>query len=172
MSSIVIDLQDEILSSDCDIVQILRRAHVIAVKLGLKEFDQWISYELNGYPVAVLDVYPNQSYNSFERLPLPMPISISSIACNGSFLVLEKSFPGNFTHASKFAAVLFIARNNAARIRSGYDLPFTRKASLKNVVIFKAKPSIFTDLSSGFYEKYYFYMSPPLHRNENAQPPL
>lgn len=50
MSSIVIDLQDEILSSNCDIVQILRRAHVIAVKLGLKEFDQWISYELNGYP--------------------------------------------------------------------------------------------------------------------------
>lgn len=50
LSSIVIDLQDEILSSDCDIVQILRRAHVIAVKLGLKEFDQWISYELNGYP--------------------------------------------------------------------------------------------------------------------------
>ena len=49
MSSIVIDLQDEILSSNCDIVQILRRAHVIAVKLGLKEFDQWISYELNGY---------------------------------------------------------------------------------------------------------------------------
>ena len=46
MSSIVIDLQDEILSSDCDIVQILRRAHVIAVKLGLKEFDQWISYEV------------------------------------------------------------------------------------------------------------------------------
>lgn len=50
MNSIVVDLQDEILSSDCDIVQILRRAHVIAVKLGLKEFDQWISYELNGYP--------------------------------------------------------------------------------------------------------------------------
>ena len=96
---------------------------------------------------------------------------ISSIACNGSFLVLEKSFPGTFTHASKFTAVLFIARNNAARIRSGYDLLFTRKASLKNVVIFKAKPSIFADLSSGFYEKYYFYMS-PLHRNENAQPPL
>ena len=61
----------------------------------------------------------------------------------------------------KFAAVLFIARNNVARIRSGYDLLFTRKASIKNFVIFKAKPSIFTDLSSGFYEKYYFYMSPP-----------
>ena len=67
-----------------------------------------------------------------------MPISISSTACNGSFLVLEKSFPGTFTHASKFAAVLFIARSNAARIRSGYDFLFTRKASLENVVISKA----------------------------------
>ena len=48
----------------------------------------------NAEAVAVLDVYPNQSYNSFERLPPPMPISISSIVCNGSFLFLEKSFPG------------------------------------------------------------------------------
>ncbi|MBQ3067472.1 MAG: ABC transporter substrate-binding protein [Oscillospiraceae bacterium] len=50
MSSIVIDLQNEITASECDVVKILRRAHVIAVKLSLKEFDQWISYELNGYP--------------------------------------------------------------------------------------------------------------------------
>ena len=49
MSSIVIDLQNEITSSDCDVVNILRRAYIIAVKLGLKEFDQWISCELNGY---------------------------------------------------------------------------------------------------------------------------
>lgn len=50
MSSIVLDLQTEITSQNCDIVNILRRAHVIAVKLGLREFDQWISFELNGYP--------------------------------------------------------------------------------------------------------------------------
>ena len=50
MSSIVLDLQNEITSSNCDIVNILRRAHVIAVKLNLLDFDQWISYELNGYP--------------------------------------------------------------------------------------------------------------------------
>ena len=50
MSSIVIDLQNEITASECDVVKIIRRAHVITVKLGLKEFDQWISYELNGYP--------------------------------------------------------------------------------------------------------------------------
>lgn len=79
----------------------------------------------NAEAVAVLGVYPNQSYNSFERLPPPMPISISSIVCNGSFLFLEKSFPGIFTHASKFAAVFFIAWNNADRTRSGSDFLFT-----------------------------------------------
>ena len=33
-----------------------------------------------------------------------------------------------------------IAWNNADRTRSGYDFLFTWKASLKNVIIFKAKP--------------------------------
>ena len=50
MSSVVIDLQNEITSPNCDIVNVLRRAHVIAKKLELDDFDQWISYELNGYP--------------------------------------------------------------------------------------------------------------------------
>ena len=85
----------------------------------------------NAEAVAVLDVYPNQSYNSFERLPPPMPISISSIVCNGSFLFLEKSFPGTFTHASKFAAVFFIAWNNADRTRSGYDFSVHLEGLLK-----------------------------------------
>ena len=122
----------------------------------------------NAEAVAVLDVYPNQSYNSFERLPLPMPISISSIACNGSFLVLEKSFPGTFTHASKFAAVFFIAWNNADRTRSGYDFLFTWKASLKNVIIFKAKPSIFIDLSSVFLRNIAFICPPALKQKRST----
>lgn len=57
MSSIVIDLQNEITSSECDIVMVLRRAHVIATKLGLSEFDRWITNELNGYPNQ--DACPN-----------------------------------------------------------------------------------------------------------------
>ena len=52
MDSIILELRAEIMSPDCDVVNVLRRAHVIAVKLGLKEFDQWISCELNGYPSA------------------------------------------------------------------------------------------------------------------------
>ena len=50
MSSLVLDLQKELMDKDCDILQALRHAHVIAFKLGLDEFDKWIQYELNGYP--------------------------------------------------------------------------------------------------------------------------
>ncbi|WP_278959895.1 ABC transporter substrate-binding protein [Anaerobutyricum hallii] len=49
MSSIVLELQKDLLDKDCDILQALRKAHVIAVKLHLKEFDTWIQNELNGY---------------------------------------------------------------------------------------------------------------------------
>lgn len=52
MGSIVLDLQQEIISQDCDIVNVLRKAHMIAVKLGLEEFDKWICNELNGYQSA------------------------------------------------------------------------------------------------------------------------
>ena len=49
MGSIVLDLQKDVTSSKCDILTTLRKAHLIASKLKLIEFDQWISYELNGY---------------------------------------------------------------------------------------------------------------------------
>ena len=49
-ASIVLDLQKEILSPNCDIVNVLRKAHLIAVKLKLSDFDQWIQYELSEYP--------------------------------------------------------------------------------------------------------------------------
>ena len=49
MSSIVLDLQNEVTRHDCDIVNVLRKAHLIAVKLNLGDFDAWISCELNGY---------------------------------------------------------------------------------------------------------------------------
>lgn len=49
MSSIVLELQQELLQANCDIVNALRKAHLIAVKLSLDEFDLWIQKELSGY---------------------------------------------------------------------------------------------------------------------------
>ena len=50
LGSIVLELQNEIVSSNCDVVNVLRKAHLIASKLKLTDFDKWIQYELNGYP--------------------------------------------------------------------------------------------------------------------------
>ena len=49
MSSIVLDLQKEVLNPDCDILNALRKAHLIASKLQLHDFDIWVKSELNGY---------------------------------------------------------------------------------------------------------------------------
>ena len=49
MGSLVLDLQQEVLNPDCDILNALRKAHLIATKLKLTEFDSWIMSELNGY---------------------------------------------------------------------------------------------------------------------------
>lgn len=49
MGSLVLELQQEVLKPDCDILNALRKAHLIATKLQLTEFDSWIMSELNGY---------------------------------------------------------------------------------------------------------------------------
>lgn len=49
MSSVIIELQNELLGTNCDILKALRQAHLIASKLDLVEFDEWIQSELNGY---------------------------------------------------------------------------------------------------------------------------
>ena len=49
MNGIVLELQQDLLSKDCDVLNALRKAHIIATKLKLSEFDSWIQNELNGY---------------------------------------------------------------------------------------------------------------------------
>lgn len=49
MSKIVIELQQEALKSDFDIMSLLRKAYLVAKKLKLQEFQEWINSELNGY---------------------------------------------------------------------------------------------------------------------------
>lgn len=49
MKGVVLELQEELISKDCDILTALRKSHVIATKLKLAEFDTWILKELNGY---------------------------------------------------------------------------------------------------------------------------
>ena len=52
MGKIVLDLQLEALSKDSDVLNLLRKAYVVARKLKLDEFEEWVNSELNGYKVG------------------------------------------------------------------------------------------------------------------------
>ena len=49
MSSMVLELRNDVMREDCDVLTLLRKAHLIAKKLDLKQFDEWIQSELYGY---------------------------------------------------------------------------------------------------------------------------
>lgn len=49
MESIVLELQREAMDSNSNISNLLRKSLVIARKLKVKEFEEWVTLELNGY---------------------------------------------------------------------------------------------------------------------------
>jgi len=53
MDSLISDLQRDALNEDMKVSGLLRKALVVAEKLGVEEFKSWINYELNGYPNSV-----------------------------------------------------------------------------------------------------------------------
>ena len=52
MSGIVLELQSNALNPNVDVITLLRQAYLISKKLGLSEFERWVSKELNGYEVS------------------------------------------------------------------------------------------------------------------------
>ncbi|SCY23996.1 hypothetical protein SAMN02910451_01883 [Butyrivibrio hungatei] len=55
MEGIVLQLQAEALDDSVDIETLLRKAYLVACKLKLKDFEQWISNEQNGYSGEIPD---------------------------------------------------------------------------------------------------------------------
>lgn len=50
--SIVIELQQQSIESNSDVLALLRKALLVARKLDLMDFKEWINSELNGYENA------------------------------------------------------------------------------------------------------------------------
>lgn len=59
VSSIVIDLQKEAMNSDIETSKLLRKAYVVARKLKIKKFEEWIELELKGYRGEKIPSYRN-----------------------------------------------------------------------------------------------------------------
>ena len=51
MNSLVIELQKDILNEDISIVKLLRKSYVLAEKLNLTEYLEWILLEIKGYDI-------------------------------------------------------------------------------------------------------------------------
>ncbi|GAB1541151.1 hypothetical protein NUACC21_38210 [Scytonema sp. NUACC21] len=49
MNSLVLDLQRDAFDPSVSVLNLLRKALVVSQKLALKEFQEWIDFELNGY---------------------------------------------------------------------------------------------------------------------------
>ena len=50
MGSMILELQDDALDREVRVSDLLRKALVVARKLSLQEFQEWIEKELKGYP--------------------------------------------------------------------------------------------------------------------------
>lgn len=50
MTPLVLQLQSEAMDGQSNVCDLLRKARVVAAKLGLEQVEQWIDYETNGYP--------------------------------------------------------------------------------------------------------------------------
>lgn len=47
--SLIIELQKSSIDSECDILSLLRKSYLVARKLGITDFQDWVTNELNGY---------------------------------------------------------------------------------------------------------------------------
>lgn len=52
MAALVLELQKEALSKDVGLTDLLRKAYFVARKLKVKELEEWVNHELNGYPLG------------------------------------------------------------------------------------------------------------------------
>lgn len=138
MSSLVLDLQQEILKPDCDILNALRKAHIIAIKLKLSEFDAWIQNELNGYETNQ-DLIPDyrkisgqlKAWNPYHGwIPVIMQDSrLEEVLCHrkmedsiGDIIELYSKSKGNI--------ILTFSADVAAKLDSWSNAPFNTNYSL------------------------------------------
>ena len=90
-NSPVLELQALACDPDSDILSVLMKAKMIAVKLGLSDLTEWIQLELNGYPS--FDTVPEYSLKS-QGTPLLIKNGSAIIATDTKAIrtTFKKSF--------------------------------------------------------------------------------
>ena len=114
---IVLQLQAEALDEKTDIETLLRKAYLVARKLKLKDFEEWVSNEQNGYDENPPDyrtiggeirawnpyhgwipvIMPGKMADLLNKMPMPHPIATISDAYNNSDGSITYTVPGELT---------------------------------------------------------------------------
>lgn len=117
VEGIVIQLQREALDENIDIETLLRKAYLVARKLQLKEFEEWIISEQNGYkgdipPYRTVSgeikawnpyhgwipvIFEGEASDMFNRMPVGLPIAAISDVYNDSDASVVFTVPGALT---------------------------------------------------------------------------
>ena len=85
MGGIVIELQREALDEKISIESLIRKAYLVAKKLKLKEFEEWLNQEQNGYKNEIPE-YRNitgeiKAWNPYHGwIPMILPAKVADIA--------------------------------------------------------------------------------------------
>ena len=141
MAGIVLELQCEALKQDGDILSLLRKAYLIARKLSLKDFEQWVNKELNGY-------------GANDEVPAYRHLSGEVKAWNpyhGWIPVIFSQDYGLDKHESKDAiANLIDVYRNADGHMAIVNFPATINATLNQNAPFETKYALFISVNQIF----------------------
>ena len=147
MSSFIKDLQTEIMSPNCDIVNILRKAHFIASTLNLTDFDKWIMSELNGYPtpndcpeyrILHCDLYAFNQFNGwmptvFRNTELENLISITKMNNSISQIISMSEQEGD-KPMSEILGELLLLLNECFNTSNTRFALFVSKTSIMDII--------------------------------------
>ena len=133
---IILELQQDATSSDIDILSLLRKAYLVARKLKLADFAEWIDHEMNGY--GDNDAVPQYRYHKGPlvisnplngEIPalnsgLKKPLSIASKEPVSSLLALAENCKEGYIY-STFSDYM------SAELSRKYRLPIAMRFSIK-----------------------------------------
>ena len=141
---IVLQLQAEALDEKIDIETLLRKAYLVARKLKLKDFEEWISHEQNGYEGDPPDyriiggeirawnpyhgwipvVMQGKVADLLNKMPMSHPIATISDAYNNSDGSIKFMVPGALTE---------FLNNNTTSLHTKYSF-HSSKTELKKII--------------------------------------
>ena len=97
--SLLREIQDAAVSSDCDVSVLLRKCKILAMRLGNDDFKRWVDQELNGYDAQselpayrLLRVESKGVFSGFHGLAKNVPVPLSRLPKQFQELMQYSSF--------------------------------------------------------------------------------